>query len=200
MCGNGDLCPELATLNVLILSVISIDVRICKLDEVNSRVSRIQSSLQGLAVPWLQLKCSRLLPRSDEQPLVQWRLEGNGLQYECPIPCSGQTQVTYDSICNLVSTDLFSSERCLSMYSSASPSVILNQHCGAGITTFLAASPMSVWMEYNDFLLKMEMAGASHLYGKPDNWLAWCSGVCFFYNPGEVNICPLSRWNWLWDY
>lgn len=104
-----------------------------------------------------------------------------------PIPCSGQTHVTYESIFNLLSTDLYSSEHRLSMYLSASPSVILNQHCCAGITTwgwegaqYISGRISHVCLAYNDFVLKMEAAGASDLYGKRDNWLAWYSA--FFSN------------------
>lgn len=97
-----------------------------------------------------------------------------------------------ESIFNLLSTDLYSSEHCLNMYLSASPSVILNHHCGAGITTWGGRSISGwishVFLAYKEFVRKMETAGASDLYGKRDNWLAW---YCFFTSWRSAHLSTL---------
>lgn len=99
---------------------------------------------------------------------------------QTPIPCAGQTYVTYESIFNLLSTDLYSLGHCLTIYLSVGPPAISNQHCCAGITTwskraqYISGCIFHVFLAYNDFVL-MKAAGASDLHGKQDNWLAWYS-------------------------
>lgn len=118
-CGNGNFCPELDTRYVSHYGVVSncwfLDLcHPCKLDTVNLCAFTLHYSLgyEDWHFSELELKCSCFAA-------VKWWItfhpvtkvkKGCACVCGSPIPCGGQTHVTYESIFNSLSTGSYSSD------------------------------------------------------------------------------------------